>query len=184
MLLEQKLYKFECIGEDKRNSLILLVSPFPQGGTAQCQERLSHRDFFCREKWGHVSGYCLSQQCRCCQRGPFLSCPIESTESWTEWVGGRKRLGEQQIGLRGHYRDTDPTNHITDSIKKPTNKLLEIFSLWIPPSWPTGTPGAPCASATHCSWISVHAPEGRWLVSMCRKPAKISGPGRDHKLEL
>ena len=49
--------------------------------------------------------------------------------------------------LRGHYMQADPTNHIMDSMKKPANRSLETFRLWIP-HWPTGTPCAPCASAT------------------------------------
>ena len=56
----------------------------------------------------------------------------------------------------------DPTNHIMDSMKKPANRSLEIFSLWTP-HWPTGTSCAPCAqphSPPSCRWMYVLAAEG------------------------
>ena len=34
-----------------------------------------------------------------CQRGPFLSCPIQSTELWAVWLRGNEWLGEHQPGL-------------------------------------------------------------------------------------
>ena len=83
----------------------------------------------------------------CSQRGPFLSCSIQSTELWTEWWRQEEAEGAADRILRGHYTQTDPTNHITDSMKKPANTSLEIFSLWIP-SMP---------SACHKS-LSVHSP--------------------------
>ena len=57
-----------------------------------------------------------------------------------------------------------------------------------------GAPSTLCASATvsHAPWpasslcaltMVLRAKLGRWLVSTCRKPAWISRPERDHKLE-
>ena len=84
--------------------------------------------------------------------------------------------------LRGHYMQADPTNHIMDSMKKPANTSLETFS------------GHPLCSmclnhtllhpvgGSMCLLLkAVRASSGRWILSMCRKPVRVCGPGRDHK---
>lgn len=65
--------------------------------------------------------------------------------------------------LGRHFRDTHPAGCITDSIKKPTDRQLEILSLWIPP---TGPQALPMLRVPHAHtppphrWISVCAPDG------------------------
>lgn len=49
--------------------------------------------------------------------------------------------GTADRALVGHQRDTDPTNHIVDSIRKPVHELLEMFHLQIPQT-DYGTPSA------------------------------------------
>ena len=76
----------------------------------------------------------------------------------------------------------DPTNHIMDSMKEPANTSLETFS------------GHPLCSmclnhtllhpvgGSMCLLLkAVRASSGRWILSMCRKPARVCGPGSDHK---
>ena len=108
--------------------------------------------------WGTV----FPSSTGCSQRGPFLSRCIQRTELWAEWRRQEEAEGAADRILRGHYTQTDPTNHIMDFMKKPANRSLEIFSLWIP-HWPTGTSCAPCAqphSPPSCSWMCVLAAEG------------------------
>ena len=76
--------------------------------------------------------------------------------------GGRKRLREQQIGFLEGITRKQTLLTTSWTMKKPANRSLEIFSLWIP-HWPTGTSCAPCAqphSPPSCSWMYVLAAEG------------------------
>ena len=126
----------------------------------------------------------------CCQKGSFVPCPVQSTESWTAWLEGNEQLGELQPGLK---TDGDPTSHITDSIGRPAYKPLGKLHLWIsltvplappvlhmphphthtpPTTWP-----APCVSSR--DWREIC----RRLVGTYNKLAQTCRPWRDHTLE-
>ena len=101
----RKNVKTECTEEGKRDSFILLTSPFFQDSTSESQERPSRPTLL---RWGKIracvwaSGF--SGSVGCFQRGPLLSCPIQN--AGLHCPGGQEELGEQHRALsesiRGH----------------------------------------------------------------------------------
>ena len=115
----------------------------------------------------------LPQACGCWESPAFLLL----SGSWGVLPSQGLRLGWRATGrtgdgaLTGHGKDTDPTNHITDSIRRLGHD---------PPHWPTGTPKAPCLPCTRTA-IS-------WQVSHAHSQEPGSGPLKDgcyvHKFSL
>ena len=125
----------------------------------------------------------------CYQRGPLLSHPIQYTEvCGTTW--GQKGTGRTaDQALRGHQRDTNPTNCFVESIRKTAHKLLGVSHLQISPAGPRA-PQALHLPQPHlppsCGWFPVCPPRVvngslcRQLVSMGRKLAQLCKIGREH----
>lgn len=134
----------------------------------------------------------------CCQRGPFLFCPIRKLSGkLDDWGGMRLKLREQQVRLSEGFcfqKDTDSINHITDSIKKPDHEGLWKSGLLISLSLAYRHPQhSTCLTYTiphpvaryKCAILKVtRVSFSRWLVSTHRKMAQMCGPERDHKLQL
>ena len=102
-----KKFKCGCIGDSRRTSFTWRASPFPQSGTAQCQEKPWLACLFLLGGWWLRGGRervgvwpsPVSQLCGHCYGHPHLSCSTQSIESWTAWPGVKKRLGKQQVEL-------------------------------------------------------------------------------------
>lgn len=84
---KQIKYEFVSIGRGRKNSLTLPLSLLLQGNPAWGQEMFLACDLSSRggEMCEGASGFpsCVGP----CQRGSFLSHPIQSTKSWAPWLG-------------------------------------------------------------------------------------------------
>lgn len=127
------------------------------------------------------------------KRSSFLSCPIQSTETWAAWRGGGKRLRdgtqESQEGFKG--TQILPTASWTPWRGWPR-------SHWECPTHrtprPTATP-ARCApypynplpvvgSLCALPMAAVRVTVSRWLVRTCRKLPKSEGQGKTTNLNF
>lgn len=98
-------------------------------------------------------------------------------------AGGAGRTAAS--ALRGHQRDTDPTNYFIDCIRKSAYELLGIppTGLQAPPMLWVHHPILCPHPVTNSLCLSPRAARARlcrWLVSMCRKPTWVWGIGRRH----
>lgn len=121
---------------------------------------------------------------------PLISHPIQNTKMC--YVTREQKTGERTAdrALRGHQRDTDLTDHFTDSIRKSNHEPLGMPCLQIPPTGPWTHSMLCVPHPTHTSHpkvgslytLSMAVKEGfcRWLVSVCRKLAQVCGPGRNY----
>ena len=70
----------------------------------------------------------------CCQRGSFLSCPVQNTKLGASWLGGGNSLGDRQIelleGIKGTWVNSSKCMH----------KLLGMPHVQIPPAGWQATP--------------------------------------------
>lgn len=70
----------KCNEEGKKSSFTLLMSPVPQSGTAQCQERRPQPTISLLGLCESTVNAWLPQMARCCPRGPLFSCPNQNTK--------------------------------------------------------------------------------------------------------
>lgn len=101
-----------------------------------------------------------------------------------------KGIGEQQpVALRGHHRDTRPTNHFTDTTKKTAYELLLIPHLWIPPPGPWASPTfqvphphtlPPCSCQPVWPPMTINISLCRQLVRKCRKMTQLYRTEKKH----
>ena len=85
MLLEQKLYKFECIEEGQRIVWFIHVTFSTRWHSSAPRETFSPLISNAGESESIWRGAVFPSSTGCSQRGPFLSCSIQSTELWAEW---------------------------------------------------------------------------------------------------
>lgn len=131
----------------------------------------------------------FSSYVECCQRDSLLSCPIQNTEICCMTREQKAHGGIAEGLLRGKQRDMGLTYCFSDSIKKSDQELLSMPCLQIPPTDPQthsflNNPYPP-TSPTQCLDPFVHT-QWQWvtfcrcLMSICRKPAQVCGPGRNY----
>ena len=116
--------EISCPKEGYRNSFALPMSPLPQDGTAQCQEK--HWPVISPQGRVRLCERMLSfSSCRGHhQRDPAVSHPTQSTGVCC-MTGEREAAGKTAARALGeHQRDMDPTNCAADSIGKPTPESL------------------------------------------------------------
>lgn len=125
-----------------------------------------------------------------CQRGPFPSCHIQSTESWAAWLSNMTDWrncswdSEQNIcrGQGSFWAHQDST-------RRPVYEPPVMSCPQIPPPGPLAPtafhvphPHTCLHSVVDCLCMLQMAAGVRfcrWLISMYRKPVWICGPGRE-----
>ena len=189
----KKKSDIEHTGESKKNSLTLPMSPLPKVAQLSAKGALFSPNFLGNKagaggessKWAPGLPSCAG----CCQRVSFLSSPIQSLELH-DW--GAVHGWENNSQGSKHIKDADPTNCLTDSVERPV-KEPEGCLAHGSPKWLTSTPSVlwaspicPLPEAGSLSALPMvgRASLGKCLVSMCRKPAGICVPGRDHNKHL
>lgn len=98
--------------ESKSNGFALLASPLPWGGTAQCQEKTFGPWFLLGRKEGTCEWVVLDT-------ASFSLYPENGSILHDQGQGMAERTAAKTF--RVYQRDMDLTNHITDSIRKPTH---------------------------------------------------------------
>ena len=169
----------------KRDSFIVLTSPFFQDSTSQSQERPSWPMLL---HWGKIracvwaSGF--SGSVGCFQKGPLLSCPIQNAGLHCPgWAGRTGRTAASSV--RGHQR----TPSLLTTSQSPTRSLS--MSFWASPHLAHRHPQCserdtialhlhPVPNSLSPTPKAARASLCRWLVSTCRKPAWVRGIGREH----
>lgn len=112
--------------------------PFPKA--AQLSASLTC-DFSCRNKWEDNFPSCVEP----CQRGPFLSHHIQSTELWVAWPGKQKRLEEQQREISEGIKRRWIL--LCCGIHQEAPHMNHWGYLWITPNWAWALP---MPYAPHC----------------------------------
>lgn len=127
-----KPFEFGCIGEGKRNSLALPVSPLPKVAQLSIKRNLPSPWSLSQgvlEWTPSVPGYVEG-----CQSGLFLSSPFQSTESWAARLGKGKRCGEWHIGHSEGIKDMQTL--FTESAHSPSRVELSRWLVSIAESLP------------------------------------------------
>ena len=135
--------------EGQRNSFTFPASPLPQDGTAQRQERPSWPMIFpMEEKQSIWVTTWLPSHMRCCPRGLLLF-PLTQVSEVCRMIGEKGAAARTAArALKGHSRDTDPTHHFADSIRKAAQEPLGMPHQQIPPADPWALPVL-CAPHPH-----------------------------------
>ena len=148
--VREKKFEMGWIKEGERISLTLPASHFPQGSKAQWQENLLRPMISPPWESGSVwVSTCLPwPKCWTCQRGPFLSCHIQSTELWAAWLGSMSKWENRNKGLEWNIlKDGGSPNYTRDPFGRHIQEPLGMLHLQIP-QLPVGTHSTPCALST------------------------------------
>ena len=185
--LEQKNYKFGCIGRVQRTAWPEIHHPSPKvtqlrakrdlipwllsGEVRACDWHLASLSVWEAAKEAHFS-------------------PHPQYWIWATRLGGRKRWRMADSSRWGHKG----TRILLTTFKKLALKLLGMPHLQIPPAGPWAFPmlsmphshtSPPLRPALCVLPVAVaRARSGRWLVSTYRRLVWICASGRDHELEL
>lgn len=163
-----------CIPEDNRSSFILFASPFLQGITAQCQQRLLG-PWFLPWRIVRVCEYLASPGCGMLPKRPTSFSPhpeywVENCMTEGQWEVGKTAARAQN---KMYQRDTIPTNNFVDH-QEAHPWASGGAAPMDPYSWSTGTSKALHTSPSHnpphtlpCGQLSVYAPEAA-RVNLCR----------------
>lgn len=117
-----------CTEEGKKNSFTLFTSPFPQCGTAQCQERPPWPSIFpSRESKGKMSAQ-FPQPVALGRGGPLFLFPPRTLRaiSTSEASGG----SQEQEKVRA----------VSSQCRELNNRHILLASSWTPPGAPPASP--------------------------------------------